>query len=174
MILKNKIQNIDKLPTEIKEVITSQENHFKTQIFNHIKSYYWATKNIKQSSKEDDCEKGFDIQFDYCGRNIKMGLRIRPIHYLKDFNDITFRFKTQKDNDSEWHKIKKGYGDVYYFGWYEKNKVKKYIIFDLEKMRQSNMFEYDKLKLSYNKDNSSFAYYNINELIENDCIIFKK
>jgi len=167
----NKIETTKNLPYQIKKVLDYQ-TIFDQQIFNYIKSCFWSVKDLRKAKKEDDCKNGFDLEFEYKKKKIEMGVRIRPIEFL-EYGDITLRFKTQKNNESEFHKLKNGKCNYYFFGWFKDEKIKSYIIFDVEEMRRKKMFD-EEIKLIKNNDESIFVIYSIKELEEKECILYKK
>jgi hypothetical protein len=94
------------------------ENKFKPEIEKHLlKALPFLIKEkfikISPSSEYEDSNLSFDLLF---GLNFQVSVRIRKSKYLH-YKDMTIRHRSMKGRECEIDKIKKGYGQVYFYAY---------------------------------------------------------
>lgn len=148
-----------------------QDRYFKT-IRKILQRNVHHFSELIEATPKQDMEEGFDAVFRF--NHIKVPIRIRGFYYAKKYGDITIRCRSQYDNDTEYHKIKKGFGDYYFYCWLteDESKIHSYLIFNINKFRQSGLInqhgEMHKNKGSYL---TSFYSYSVESLKKNDCLV---
>ena len=144
------------------EKIRDLEYQFKDTIEEHLIDAlpHIDIEKLFISSNYEDTKLSFDLVFDV---KLKISVRIRKAKYI-DFNDITIRSKSKKNNKTEIHKLMEGKGQYYYYAFMNRTETdicKAYII-DIDTIRL--LTEKGLYKTTSNKDNTAFNSYKLSDL----------
>lgn len=140
----------------------------KDQIFkilHEINCLKYAVWQGEMSTDFEDQNYSFDLV--YNGK-IEISVRIRKHEYLK-YKDFTIRSQSKCGYETEIDKLKKGFGNIYFYGWLDPNELNicEYLIVDINKIR----YKLDDGGFRSNKDGTAFKFYTNFFLDENDAII---
>ena len=140
----------------------------KDQIYGILKTinpYQYAVWEGHMSTDFEDQNYSFDLV--YNGK-IEISVRIRKHEYLK-YKDFTIRSQSKCGYETEIDKLKKGFGNIYFYGWLDPHEVNicEYLIVDINKIRD----KLDDGGFRTNKDGTAFKFYTNFFLDENDAII---
>lgn len=107
-------------------------------------------------------------------RDMRIAVRLRRPGYLKYGNQFTFRLNRKSGAETEWSKIRKGFGDWFFYGHTQNNAIIKWYIIDLHKFRDAiNLKKYSRdidFGEQENHDNAtSFIWFNSDKF--HDCIV---
>ena len=135
------------------------------QIFDHLGEL--KLKNIMQletASFQEDTELATDKKL-----SIKKSISVRVREPNCKSRDLTIRWATKYGNETEYDKIKKGLGQIYYYGWKsDDNNICEYVIVDIDKLRKNDRFKHPGSKIE-NNDGTKFVALKIEDIRE--CII---
>lgn len=153
--------------SQIDEKIQDQKVlHFNT-IRKILNKYSYLFTRFEEATIEQDTMEGFDVIFSF--PDVKIPIRIRDFKY-QSYMDFTIRSRSFYGMETEIHKLKKGFGDFYFYSWLsERNRIEKYIIVNLDRFR--NVIDSPKAEKKYNKDNTEFMSYPMDLLIKSDSLI---
>ena len=137
---------------DIKDILRSQAMHII---------------DIRIATPEEDLKQFTDLKIKVTSGDVAVRIRRDA-----SFRDLTIR-AVNKNSKTEIHKLREGYGDWYLYLWTEKNKIVEWILVDINKMRDANLFS-EQRKVTMNTDGyTGFITYTIEELEYNNCIIAK-
>jgi hypothetical protein len=136
----------------------------RTIIEDNAKSFI----SVSVADAEADMNRATDFIVRVEGGDISVRIRRSNIK----FRDITIR-SYKNGNKTEIHKLKEGLSKFYLYCWTnDKNEIYEWILADLDKMRELNVFD-NKKEIS-NKDGiTRFIALPIKELEELGCVISK-
>lgn len=120
---------------------------------------------IEESDKYRDMKEATDMVLKMNSGDI--AVRVRRNDFNDPFNDVTIRTKSKSDQKTEIDKIQDGYGKWYFYGW---NKVKDWLIYDIDKLREllNNNKDFDKIK---NNDGTKFISISLSKLKDYNALI---
>lgn len=124
--------------------------------------------SLKEATIDQDMKEAFDFVITMDAKNIAVRIRT-PNYYC--FDDVTIRYR------SEFDKIKSGLGSMYLYAWTKDinghESIKRYVIFDLNKLRESGFFEtinWDKRRKPNTDGYTSLVWITISELIKHKSL----
>ncbi len=98
-----------------------------------------------------------------------VAVRLRDYSYYK-YGDITIRYASG-GRRTEIHKLREGMVDLYFYGWVSNGKIHNWVLWDVKKAIESNLFEKQR-KVIVNKDEmTAFICISLNELKSHNCLI---
>ena len=156
---------------EIEQSIKLLNDKYFRQIQRILNKNSYLFTSFTESTPKEDKEEGFDSVFTV--NQIKIPIRIRQYYYYKRFRDITIRSKSYHDKETEIHKLKKGFGDYYFYAWENEAgcNIIAYTIFDIKKFVKSGLID-NECSENRNNDGTMFKSYSLEKLIKNDVLIF--
>lgn len=123
-----------------------------------------------KASVEDDMKKGFDFVFTMGEFTVPVRVRTPSCK----FRDFTVRSQSRYAGKTEIHKLREGFGDVYFYGWTKwdggHEVINQWWLINLKQLRASGLLDIKKPQTS-NGDGTFFISYKFKELNENSCII---
>lgn len=126
--------------------------------------------SMQKASLKDDMENGFDFVFTMGNFTVPVRIRKPDCRY----RDFTIRSRSKYGNPTEYHKILKGAGDVYFYAWTiwinGAEEIAEWWIINLEKFRLSGLLNTKRTEIS-NGDGTKFIHFKFPELLQNNCII---
>lgn len=147
------------------------------KLFNkHISKF----AQFKNATVQQDMEEGFDATLKI--PELEIPIRRRDLKYLKryKFRDVTIRSKLKNGYRTEIDKIRDGAGDYYFYCWGNivntgieiKGNIPSYLIYDINKFRDSGLIENPSVKNKQNIDGITFFNaYKIDDLADIDAIV---
>lgn len=121
--------------------------------------------DIQIANEEEDMKYSTDLKIKITAGDVAVRIR-RDTPY----RDFTIRAKNG-NSKTEIHKLREGYCDWYLYLWTKENKISEWILIDLNKMREADLFS-EQRPIKMNKDGyTGFVTYTIKELEYNSCII---
>lgn len=151
---------------EIRELERKFINDIKSIVYQNISNLPKNCFVVNESSELEDTKLSFDLYF---SADIQISVRLRSFKY-RNYNDITIRSRSKNGGLTEIDKLIDGKGQIYFYGVLSENeeKIVKYILFDIDKIR-------DKLKENglerTNFDGTKFKCYTFDFLKDNSAII---
>lgn len=140
----------------------------KDQIFKILNESNFLNYAVWKGDLSTDFEdQNYSYDLIYNGR-IEISVRIRKNKYLK-YKDFTVRSKSKYGYETEIDKLKKGFGNIYFYGWLDafETNICEYLIIDINKIRD----KLDNGIFRINYDGTGFNFYTLLFLEENDAII---
>lgn len=126
--------------------------------------------SIKIAPLSDDLERATDMVLTLTGGDVAVRIRRDNCAY----RDLTIRAWRKGDIETEIHKIRKGFARWYFYAWTKKNKsIGDWIIVDLDKMRQLDLFDDNRSTIKNPDGRTGFVAYSKDELSKNGCLIAK-
>lgn len=126
--------------------------------------------SMKKAQAEDDMKNGFDFVFTMGNFTVPVRIRKPDCRY----RDFTVRSTTRFALETEYHKLKAGAGDVYFYGWTEwangVEKINQWWLINLAAFRKSGLLDTERREVS-NGDGTGFISFKFYELQQADCII---
>ncbi len=132
-----------------------------------LKSQAMHIIDIQVATPEEDMKQATDLKIKITAGDVAVRIR-RNIPW----RELTIRAKSG-NSKTEIHKLREGYGDWYLYLWTEENKIKEWILVDINKMRKEGLLQ-EQRPIQMNKDGyTGFVKYTIDELEHSDCIVAK-
>lgn len=151
---------------EIRELERKFINDIKSIVYQNISNLPKNCFVVNESSEIEDTKLSFDLYF---RADIQISVRIRSFKY-RNYNDITIRSRAKNGGLTEIDKLIDGKGQIYFYGVLSENeeKIIKYILFDIDKIR--NKLKQNGLEKT-NFDGTKFKCYTFDFLKDNSAII---
>lgn len=126
--------------------------------------------SMKKARAEDDMKNGFDFVFTMGNFTVPVRIRKPDCRY----RDFTVRSKTRFVVETEYHKLKAGAGDVYFYGWTQWmngiESINQWWLINLNAFRKSGLLDTERREVS-NGDGTCFISFKFHELQQAECII---
>lgn len=151
-----------------KKIKMLNDKHLPT-VLRILNRYSYIFTKFREATKEEDTQQGFDAVFSF--PDVKIPVRIRNYSAVK-FLDFTIRSQTTY-TDTEIDKLKKGFGDYYFYAWETQNglSIGRYMIINLNKFRNTGLINYPSSKNVDNGDGTKFNVYCMDKLIKNNIVV---
>ena len=151
---------------EIRELERKFINDIKSIVYQNISNLHKNCFVVNESSEVEDTKLSFDLYF---SADIQISARIRSFKY-RNYNDITIRSRAKNGGLTEIDKLIDGKGQIYFYGVLSENeeKIIKYILFDIDKIR--NKLKENGVEKT-NFDGTKFKCYTFDFLKDNSAII---
>ena len=101
-------------------------------------------------------------------------LHYRELSYNPDYQNITFRCRTSRGQESELTRFRDGYADWSLQVWKRGKRIVGWILVDLNIIRAWGLLEIDRRVIVNERDGSKFVSVTIKELDKHECIINAK
>ena len=129
--------------------------NWQTEFYEYVRqilalnSMHLITVDIADEQKDMNQATDFIV-------NIKGGtVAVRTRRNIgNQYRDLTIRSKRPSGHETELQKIKNGFADYYLYIWTSENKIVDWWLVDVNKMRESNLLERERIEI-WNKDRSS-------------------
>ncbi len=132
----------------------------------HLQEHIAPYIRFKVAPPKDDMERCMDLIL--TAQDLSIAVRLRRDSYT--MRDFTIRYSVPSDAKTEIHKLRQGFGQVYFYGWVKGNAIPEYIIVDMANMRQSGLLTTPR-RIFHNTDKTSFVAYSIAELRQHNCLV---
>ena len=144
-------------------------DQFLPQIETAIRRVAGKILSFQVSTDQEDCEEATDYVFIIDTGKIACRIRRPECTY----RDITIRAYLSNSAKTELAKLRSGVGARWYFyAWtYQKN-ITRYVLVDIEKMRQKGFFEQNRGIIKNKDGQTGFVAYSIDELNDKGCVVF--
>ena len=110
---------------------------YMPQIEKILRSYGGHIMSISIADEDMDMHEATDLVISISG-NIKVALRVRDVKTIpENRREWTIRSWLASGNDTEIHKLRKGFADWYLYGWVNGSTVVEWMIIDLGAVRDS-------------------------------------
>ncbi len=140
----------------------------RRQLITILKNHAAVFIEFEDASFEEDTQHATDMKI--ITKSKAIAVRIRNSNC--GFRDLTIRSYNCGSN-TEIDKIRNGDGDIYLYGWKNKeNNITEYILIDIHKLRESGLI-YENRSAQSNYDGTEFTIYSIDELEKTGCMIYK-
>lgn len=103
--------------------------------------------DVEIATEEQDLKQATDMVIRIQGEKT-IAVRLRRSQYA--YRDLTIRAWREGNIETELHKIKAGFGDLYLYGWTQDMKIAEWILVDLTKVRAFRLL--DGCSIRYNRD----------------------
>lgn len=122
-------------------------------------------KQIEKASTNEDLNQATDL---ISGDGKRICVRIR--RDKRPERDLTIRVE-KGSSKTELHKLKKGYGDIYFYAWSDNDNLNEWILVDLHGMRKSGILDTER-RWYVNKDGyTCFIAFSATELRNHRLLI---
>lgn len=137
------------------------QKKFYPQIINILKRNAMHVVKIDVADMDADTKKATDFVVTVKGGSVAVRIR-RDV--AQKYQDFTIRAQMRSGYETELHKIKKGFADFYLYVWTQSDSITRWILINLQTMRESGSFNAPR-EVRWNKDGgSAFIYFAIDEL----------
>jgi len=146
---------------------------YESQIREILKFNAHHILDIDVASFEQDVNNSTDYTIKFKGGDI--AVRIRRPEYSKPghiYRDLTIRALRDSGSETEFSKIRKGFGKFYLYGWTnDQHQISNWILVDLDKLRESDLLNKYEKDLIDNHDGTYFIAIPAKELEEKNILI---
>jgi len=120
------------------------------------------------STEEEDTTMSFDMVYE---SKINISVRLRTNRYI-NYDDVTIRYQSNGGGPTEYHKIKVGYGHIYFYGWLDvtENFIERFVVYDISKIR-NDIDKYTSGPYQNLGDNTKLVAYKLDFLKSRNALI---
>lgn len=152
---------------EIEKIISDLNKRHFPIVRRILNQYCYLFTQFREATFNEDVNEGFDAVFT-TPESKKIPIRIRKVAYSK-YMDFTVRSRSKYGMETEIHKIKKGFGDFYFYAWEgERCSIEKFMILDLDIFRSTVIDKPDDKRK--NNDGTEFNTYSLRSLVINNVV----
>jgi len=151
---------------------TNFENNFNWQkqymeaMIKIMRQYISQMVKFRYATMPEDMRQATDMVITVKDAAIAIRLRRESCRY----RDFTIRATSRGGYDSELEKLRKGWGDWYFYGWVSNDELPQYILVNIHTLRESGLLNNER-KVTQNGDGTGFVAISIGELQSHNCLV---
>ena len=131
-----------------------------------MRRYINQIVKFRYATMSEDMTQATDMVITVKDAAIAIRLRREDCRY----RDLTIRATSRGGYDCELDKLRKGWGDWYFYGWVQGEDLPEYMLIDIHKLRASGLLDKQR-KITQNGDGTGFVAVSISELQAHDCLV---
>lgn len=131
-----------------------------------MRRYINQIVKFRYADMKEDMTQATDMVITVKDAAIAIRLRRESCRY----RDLTIRATSRGGYDCELDKLRKGWGDWYFYGWVKGEDLPEYMLVDIHKLRASGLLNQERRTIQ-NGDGTGFVSVSIKELEEHGCLV---
>jgi hypothetical protein len=131
-----------------------------------MRLYIAQMVKFRYATMSEDMRQATDMVITVKDAAIAIRLRRESCRY----RDFTIRATSRGGYDTELEKLRKGWGDWYFYGWVNGDELPQYLLVNIHALRESGLLDMQR-NITNNGDGTGFVAISIGELQAHNCLV---